>query len=481
MADHEPALSRTSLLLRKGEIFAEKYRVESFLAEGAMGAVFVGEHVMTAQQVAIKVLWTVKASDEEERRKALQEARIAALIRSEHVVQVIDAGFDAASGWLYIVMELLEGQTLERLIERQGALSPREVVLYLGQVAAGLDRAHNYKAKDGSPQPIIHRDLKPENLFLTARSSGEPMVKILDFGIAKVTSQNATKGTQQPKGTPLYMSPEQLALKPLSAATDVWALGLIAYFLLSGRSYWRAGNEPSADIWALLSEIMGMASPGVSTASERIREFAPVAPWPPAFDGWFARCTAPDPAQRFPSAVSAIQALGASLGVAEETWARATLGSLAGPLSSPSAQEDPGQGEPARVQVSPVLGGTQSALSTTAPSLEVPKKGKAPLLLAGVSAALLSAGLVGALVVGRGKDPIPTPEAAQGPASSAPTAVMSVVPPAASEAPRPAATGTPPAPSASAPEPPARPGAGKRGPVRAPQAPAVRPRKDPYD
>lgn len=196
-----------------------------------MGAVFVGEHITTEMVVAIKVLFVLN-DPKQNSLEVLTEAKVAGRVRSENIVQVQDAGIDPETNMMYLVMELLEGKTLEELVESRGPLSPQEVVLYLRQVALGLDKAHHYKTSEG-PQPIVHRDLKPENIFLTHRDDGSPLIKILDFGIAKVLSKGATKATQQLKGTPLYMAPEQLSLSGVSPATDIWALGLITFFLLT--------------------------------------------------------------------------------------------------------------------------------------------------------------------------------------------------------------------------------------------------------
>src|SRR5690606_28469917 len=118
-----------------------------------------------------------------------------------------DAGTDEATGLHYLVMELLEGESLESLVRRQGALPPALILSLLQQVAQGLDRAHSHADADGVLRPIVHRDLKPDNIFITQSSAGGTVAKILDFGIAKVLS--ATSGVSQDlRGTPLYMAPE---------------------------------------------------------------------------------------------------------------------------------------------------------------------------------------------------------------------------------------------------------------------------------
>src|SRR3954470_79359 len=195
-------------LLKPQQIFAGRYRIERFLAEGGMGAVFVGEHVSTDQRVAVKVLWPQVLASKDAVEKFQLEAKVAGRVSSEHIVRVIDAGFDETTRMPFLVMELLVGRTLESLVETEGPLPPAVAYEYLRQVAAGLDKAHGYVDKDGVLRPIVHRDLKPANIFLTRRESGEPLVKILDFGIAKVVSEG-TNVSREVKGTPLFMAFEQ--------------------------------------------------------------------------------------------------------------------------------------------------------------------------------------------------------------------------------------------------------------------------------
>src|SRR5690606_23236040 len=138
----------------------------------------------------------------------------------------------------YLVMELLEGQTLAARVRERGPLTADEALRLLEQVAAGLDAAHGYREPGGVVKPIVHRDLKPENLFLARQHDGSVVVKILDYGIAKVLC-DTTNVSQEVRGTPLFMAFEQITAGTLSPQTDVWALGLIAYYTLTGARYWR--------------------------------------------------------------------------------------------------------------------------------------------------------------------------------------------------------------------------------------------------
>lgn len=296
-------------ILEPGQVFAERYRIERRLAEGGMGAVFVAEQIATEMRVALKVLWPQVLASRTAVEKFQTEAKVAARVDSEHIVRVFDAGFDEATRLPFLAMELLSGFTLEELVRNDGPLSPESAVLYLRQVAMGLDKAHNYVDKEGVPRGIIHRDLKPENLFLTHRESGEPVVKILDFGIAKVVSQT-TAVSREVRGTPLYMAVEQAMGTQVTPQTDIWAMGLIAYFLLTGKSYWRTAADPDAGLSALLTEVLTLP---LVTASDRLRATGVTPPWSDAFDEWFLRCVNRDPTRRFRSAGAAAAALAKAL------------------------------------------------------------------------------------------------------------------------------------------------------------------------
>jgi serine/threonine protein kinase len=298
-------------LLKPGQVFAGRYRVERFLAQGGFGAVFVAEQMATEMRVAIKVLWPHVLSSKDAVEKFQLEARVAARVNSEHIVKVFDAGFDEATGVPFLVMELLHGESLEQRIASSGPLSAVEAHRCLAQVALGLDRAHGCVDKEGRPQPIVHRDLKPENLFLTRREDGETIVKILDFGIAKVLS-NTSSVTQQARGTPLFMAFEQAAGRPVGPQTDVWALGLIAFYMLSGRLYWMTAENPDSGIGALFGEILSLP---IVPPTQRLSELGVLPPWPPTFDAWFLRCVHRDMGQRFASAGEAVAALGVALGI----------------------------------------------------------------------------------------------------------------------------------------------------------------------
>jgi tRNA A-37 threonylcarbamoyl transferase component Bud32 len=273
--------------LQPGTIFAGDFRLVRAMSAGGMGAVYVAEQLSTGKQRALKVMLPQLVADPSLRKRFEQEARIASLIESEHVVEVVGAGVDAASSLPYLAMELLHGEDLSQLVTRGGPLSVADVAMIFEQLCHAVGAAHRVG--------VVHRDLKPENIFLAqARRAGATyMVKVLDFGIAKIVAEATTKQTAA-MGSPIWMAPEQADQSPVTAATDVWALGLIAFYLLSGRSFWKTGNDDYATVPQVLKEVLFEP---IVPASVRAAETG--CSLPPGFDGWFARCVARDPATRF--------------------------------------------------------------------------------------------------------------------------------------------------------------------------------------
>jgi serine/threonine protein kinase len=270
--------------LEPGHVVAGDYRVLHPLAAGGMGAVYVAEQLSTGKRRALKVMHRDLAADADSRRRFLQEARVGSLIASEHVVEVQNAGFDAASGSPFLVMELLDGEDLAARLKR-GPVALPEIVTILGQLCHALGAAHDSN--------VVHRDLKPENIFLSVRraAAGTVQVKILDFGIAKIAeNRNLTSAT----GTPLWLAPEQTERNVITPAADVWALGLLTFRLLTNHLYWRTPTLPTRSLVDLLVEILKAPLP---SASARAAELG--CTLPQGFDAWFARCVARDPRQRF--------------------------------------------------------------------------------------------------------------------------------------------------------------------------------------
>lgn len=310
------------------QVIDGRYRIECRIGRGGMGTVWRARHIQTLQCVAIKTLRTSECVSVVSVQRCLREARAAAAIRSRHIVRVIDVqpGYCHEGAPLpYLVMELLEGIDFETLVMQRGALSLSEVVWAMRQVARGVQCAHEHA--------VVHRDLKPSNLFLTADDDGTPLVKICDFGLAKVdrellgsTALDSSAATGMVVGTPRYMAPEQLR-GPCRAqpSIDRWAIGLIAYRLLSGDDYF--GREQTA-VGVSLS-IVHDEMPLPSTLCRRV---------PRGFDAWFMRSCARDPSQRFQSAMEQLEALVGALGQPEPSavklsdfrdWQSVTSGSNA--------------------------------------------------------------------------------------------------------------------------------------------------------
>ncbi|NUO52577.1 MAG: serine/threonine protein kinase [Polyangiaceae bacterium] len=213
-----------------GDLIAGKYRVVCQLGEGGMGVVELAIHEALGVKVAIKTLNREGRTGADEKRFLL-EAQTAAQLKSEHVARVTDVG-SLSDGRQFMVMEYLEGETLASRLARRGRLPQTEAVDFIVQACAGLAEAH--------ASGIVHRDIKPSNLFLTRRPDGTNCVKVLDFGISKFdvgVRAPALTSTGLAVGTPLYMSPEQVKhAKSIDGRSDVWALGVVLYELLSGKS-----------------------------------------------------------------------------------------------------------------------------------------------------------------------------------------------------------------------------------------------------
>jgi serine/threonine-protein kinase len=221
-----------------GAVLAGKYRVERVLGQGGMGVVVEATQLDLDRRVALKFL---RQSALPEQGSALtrfeREARTVARLRGEHIVQVYDVG-RLEHGEPFIVMELLTGEDLSALLEREQRLPVATAVDYVLQACEAMAEAH--------VAGVVHRDLKPANLFITKRADGRPLLKVLDFGISKLlsetTSLNLTSGVL---GSPLYMSPEQLSSsKDIDARTDVWSLGTILYELVTGLPAFQAEGLP---------------------------------------------------------------------------------------------------------------------------------------------------------------------------------------------------------------------------------------------
>jgi serine/threonine-protein kinase len=216
-----------------GVTIGDRYRIDRVLGEGGTGVVWEATHVVMRRRVAIKAL---KSTDEEAQRRFFREARVTANLRHPHIVEVHDLFVIPETSTPVMVMELLSGAPLSRFLVEGEALGVTQVARIFVQVVSAVGAAHTVG--------VVHRDLKPENVFLVGDSPSldDPRVKVLDFGLAKLTATEgdvASTGRLTKSGfvlgTPLYMAPEQVATDPdVDTRTDVWALGVMLYEALAG-------------------------------------------------------------------------------------------------------------------------------------------------------------------------------------------------------------------------------------------------------
>jgi eukaryotic-like serine/threonine-protein kinase len=227
--------------VHEGQILAGKFRIERVLGRGGMGVVVAATHLQLDERVALKFLLPEALGSPEAVERFAREARAAVKIKSEHVARVSDVG-TLESGSPYMVMEYLEGQDLAAWVRTTGAMAVPAAVEFLLQACEAIAEAHALG--------IVHRDLKPANLFVTRRADGSHCIKVLDFGISKLTLPGGgpdlgmTK-TASVMGSPLYMSPEQMSsTRNVDMRTDIWALGVILYETLTGRVPFDAETMP---------------------------------------------------------------------------------------------------------------------------------------------------------------------------------------------------------------------------------------------
>jgi serine/threonine-protein kinase len=249
VSNEEDSEEEVTSPLGPGEVLAGKYRIDRVLGQGGMGVVVAATHLELEDKVAVKFLLPQALKNQEAVARFVREARAAVRIKNEHVARIIDVG-RLDSDAPFMVMEYLDGVDLGKLRSR-GSIRVDDAVDYVIQACDAMADAHSIG--------IIHRDLKPANLFLTQRSDGSSIVKVLDFGISKVIDPNAMDAsltrTSMTMGSPRYMSPEQLrSAKEVDSRTDVWALGVILYELLTGKTPFGGNNYPE-----LCASILGEA------------------------------------------------------------------------------------------------------------------------------------------------------------------------------------------------------------------------------
>jgi eukaryotic-like serine/threonine-protein kinase len=214
-----------------GSVVVGKYRVERTIGVGGMGVVVSARHIQLNHLVAIKFLNEKTTQSATGVARFLREARASAALRSEHVARVVDVG-QLESGAPFMVMEYLEGRSLSKLIRKRAPLPVYQAVDLVLQACDALGEAHE--------RGIVHRDVKPSNLFLTKRTDGSTLLKVLDFGISKASqltddAEPTLTESYMVLGSPQYLSPEQIIdVRTVDARTDIWALGVVLYYMLAG-------------------------------------------------------------------------------------------------------------------------------------------------------------------------------------------------------------------------------------------------------
>ncbi len=357
--------------MRPGDIVADKYRVDSVIAKGGMGTVYAATHVTLRQRVAIKELLPGAVIVRGASERFLREAQMAALLTSRHVLRILD--FGQIDGLPFIVMELLNGHDLASELRRCKKLSVERATDYVLQACVGVAEAH--------ARGIIHRDLKPGNLFLSHSVDGAVEIKVLDFGISKILSNadaqvDLTK-TSNVLGSPRYMSPEQVrSSKHVDQRSDIWALGVILYQLVSGKRPFEGPTES-----AVLAQIVADPPPPLHTLEPTI---------PAAFERLVLNCLEKNPERR-PGCILAL-ARGLMEFAPDATRYLESIEHISSPpAAGPSAFGDrSGKARPATWQA-----------ATPSPAAAAPDKPRSTLSAGTGSTPVIDPGLLSAVGAGR--------------------------------------------------------------------------------
>jgi serine/threonine-protein kinase len=373
-----------------GLTISGRYRVHALLGQGGMGKVFLAQQIPLGREVALKVL-DARRVDPEFNRRFFQEAAILAKLKSRHTVTIYDYGRD---GELYfIAMELVPGESLDRVLASSAPLEVQRTLKIAEQICRSLREAH--------AQGVIHRDLKPGNVMLTHAEDGEELVKVLDFGLAKRLNRGASEETKSDRvpGSPKYMAPELVRLQPIDGRADMYGLGVMLYYMLTGAVPFDYDNP---------MDIL------VAHMQQPPRPFAQVSPSseiPEALEQLVMRCLAKTPEERFAD----MQELHDQLRAIEKS------------LSRPSRSSQEGMRDPATsgVRWTPSLRlEAKDAAGPTRPSLGLPmsRAANGPWI-AGIAGLLLLAGFVAWRAAGSHEPPLPpVPQPRPAPAATAPAA-----------------------------------------------------------
>jgi serine/threonine protein kinase len=281
-------------VLSPGATIDDRYEIIDALGSGGMGAVYRARRIHLGDEVAIKVMQSKPDAPPESRDRFLRESRACAQLRHPNIVGLLDFGFDSANQ-PYMVMELLSGPSLKEEIDLDAPMTPARVVSILDSVASALQLAHD--------RGITHRDLKPANIVAHRYESGERVYKVIDFGLAAMKATSDETRLTSPAfflGTLAYAAPEQLRGEDVSAATDVYALGVIAYEMLTGGRPFDGANQAT-----LVNQTLTGTPASAATRRSGL---------PPAIDQAVMKALSKNPQERWLSVTDFLDALQAALG-----------------------------------------------------------------------------------------------------------------------------------------------------------------------
>jgi serine/threonine-protein kinase len=405
--------------LAPGDVIAGRYRVRRVIGEGGVGVVAAAEHLVLREEVALKAL--KRDTDDAERSRLVREARAVARLRSPHVVRVQDVLF--VEGQPVLVMELVAGESLAAVIKR-GPVAPRLAAGYVMQLCCALAEAH--------ARGIVHRDIKPSNLLVSESFDGRPLVRVVDFGIAKLDEASLELTESRSfLGSPQYVSPEQIRNpRDAGASADVWGAGIVLYELLTARLPFEA--------YTLAAAIAAVLTDPPVPPSERVEGLDP------ALERVILKCLARDPRERWASMVELAEALVPFAG--DDGAALATVAARAGDHAAKLAAEAPPIDE--GIDISPAAMTTESARATVtqttlaAPAASVDRdSGRRTTIALAVALAITMGAGVGFFARGTPASsmapPLPTPAtpSVQPPKSDPPARADDPVPPPPSAAP----------------------------------------------
>ncbi len=296
-----------------GTIVADRYHVTGKLGEGGMGQVYLAEHVKMGRKSALKVMNPGMVKDADAISRFNREAANASRINHPNVADVYDFG-ETPDGVIYLAMEFVDGPPLTKLIETEGPLTPQRAAAIIRQAGDALTAAHDLG--------IVHRDLKPDNIMIARNRDGSDCVKVVDFGIAKAADNAAQKVTKTGLvvGTPEYMSPEQLAGDKLDGRSDIYALALVAFNILTGKLPFPADTVQE-------SMIMRLTEP-----PRRLAEMRPEVAWSAEVQGALDKALSRDANSRYQTASEFGKALARAL-------ERMATGTQAAPRASAALPE----------------------------------------------------------------------------------------------------------------------------------------------